>query len=93
MDRIYAEIINVKNNHLRLGVINYHDHPVKCHITDVHQPSDDSTKAKQFIDPIITSDSCDMPKAICSGLAVCLNSIEWLESSVKIVILFADTIR
>ena len=92
MNRIYDEIIKAEKCHLRLGLVNYRDHPPQdsSYITEIHQLTDDVNKAKQFINNTQACGGGDLPEAICCGLNDCLNKIDWLESSVKIAILIAD---
>lgn len=89
---IFNSIIKTENCHLRLGLVNYRDHPPQesTYITEVNELTDDVEKARNFINKTTAHGGGDCPEAICCGMHDCLNKLTWRSDSIKIAILITD---
>ena len=78
--------------HLRVGLVNYRDHPPEDHtyVTKVYDLSEDIGATKAFLNETIALGGGDNPEAICCALHGCLEEIKWREDAVKVAILICD---
>ena len=89
---IASEIIQSEHCSLRIGLIEYRDHPPmeNTFVTRVHNFTDNIELARKFISQCTTNGGGDVAESICCGLSDCLNKLEWRDDSVKLAILITD---
>ncbi len=92
INNIFDAIIKAEACHLRIGLVNYRDHPPQdlTYVTQVFDLTDDLTNIKSNISSTTHCGGGDLPEAICCGLEKSLNDVTWRSDSVKIAVLIAD---
>ncbi|CAF0970957.1 unnamed protein product [Brachionus calyciflorus] len=92
IQKITEEIIKSEKCSLRIGLVNYRDHPPQdlTYVTEVHEFSDDINKIKQYINKTQACGGGDLPEAICCGMIDGLEKLDWRLNAVKVAILIAD---
>lgn len=92
INKIADEIRRSEKCDLRVGLVNYRDHPPqdRTYVTNIHHLTDDIKKTREFINKTRASGGGDFPEAVCCGLNDCLHELKWRDDAVKVVILIAD---
>lgn len=92
INKIADEIIKSEKCHLRIGLVNYRDHPPQdlTYVTEVNDLTDDIKSAKDFISKTTARGGGDLPESICCAFHDCLEKLTWRDDSIKIAILITD---
>ncbi|CAF1007485.1 unnamed protein product [Brachionus calyciflorus] len=90
IQKIAEEIIKSEKCSLRIGLVNYRDHPPQGYVTEVHEFSDDINKIKQVLNKTQALGGGYLPEAICCGMLDCLVKLDWRLNAVKVAILITD---
>ncbi|RNA25399.1 Alpha- kinase vwkA [Brachionus plicatilis] len=89
---ICDEIIKSEKCTLRVGLVNYRDHPPQdsTYVTQVNQFTDDILKVKCTLTATTAQGGGDCPESMCCAFSDCLEKLEWRSDAVKVAILIAD---
>jgi Mg-chelatase subunit ChlD len=87
--RIADELVKSERCHLRIGLVNYNDHPA-AKVTDTTDLTDVYAEVKNKLEMTTASGGADEPEAVCCAMHDCLNVVTWRPEAVKIAILITD---
>lgn len=89
---ICEEIIRSEKCSLRIGLVNYRDHPPQdtSYITQINQFTDNIATIKDTLINTKAQGGGDLPESICCGMNDCLEKLDWRSEAVKVAILIAD---
>ncbi|WWC88306.1 uncharacterized protein L201_003214 [Kwoniella dendrophila CBS 6074] len=77
---------------VRVGIVNYRDHPPQdnTYVYKTHPFTSDIPKVQEYLKGLTASGGGDGPEAVTAGMAATLTDLEWRQEAAKMVVLVAD---